>query len=76
MFKQSTDLLYSVVNFNKINCCVSETVTTSMRAEKNFPCRSINKTEDHTKIVSMNRNIIIITDNTKRSTMRDTGHMT
>lgn len=47
-----------------------------MRAEKNFPCRSINKTEDHTKIVSMNRNIIIITDNTKRSTMRDPGHMT
>lgn len=46
-----------------------------MRVEKNFLCRSINKIEDYIKIVSMNRNIIIIIDNTKRSIMRDLGYM-
>lgn len=67
--------MYSVVNFNKINCCVLEIVIISMRVEKNFLCRSINKIEDYIKIVSMNRNIIIIIDNTKRSIMRDLGYM-
>lgn len=67
--------MYSVVNFNKINCYVLEIVIISMRVEKNFLCRSINKIEDYIKIVSMNRNIIIIIDNTKRSIMRDLGYM-
>lgn len=67
--------MYSVFNFNKINCYVLEIVIISMRVEKNFLCRSINKIEDYIKIVSMNRNIIIIIDNTKRSIMRDLGYM-
>lgn len=67
--------MYSVVNFNKINCYVLEIVIISMRVEKNFLCRSINKIEDYIKIVSTNRNIIIIIDNTKRSIMRDLGYM-
>lgn len=46
-----------------------------MRVEKNFLCRSINKIEDYIKIVSTNRNIIIIIDSTKRSVMRDLGYM-
>lgn len=67
--------MYSVFNFNKINCYVLGIVIISMRVEKNFLCRSINKIEDYIKIVSMNRNIIIIIDNTKRSIMRDLGYM-
>lgn len=67
--------MYCVVNFNKINCYVLEILIISMRVEKNFLCRSINKIEDYIKIVSMNRNIIIIIDNTKRSIMRDLGYM-
>lgn len=67
--------MYCVVNFNKINCYVLEIVIISMRVEKNFLCRSIIKIEDYIKIVSMNRNIIIIIDNTKRSIMRDLGYM-
>lgn len=67
--------MYSVFNFNKINCYVLEILIISMRVEKNFLCRSINKIEDYIKIVSMNRNIIIIIDNTKRSIMRDLGYM-
>lgn len=52
-----------------------------MKAEKNFQCRSINKTKDHTRTMSIDergmiRDFIMITDNTKGITMRDLSHMT